>query len=83
MKPPDREQMEKFLKACSSPGNIFYAGVGSQTNKNPYNFSLKKHSKEAQKKANSQRLREQEEIERRILEGTEVEEWLGSSPQRS
>ncbi len=48
--PPGRESMEGAIQAakCGSPGNIFF---GSKT----FSFSLKKHSKAAQKKANSQR----------------------------
>jgi hypothetical protein len=42
--------MEKVIKAaCGSPGNIFYSQGG--VSKSGFSFSLKKHSKAAQKKA--------------------------------
>ncbi|TNV84843.1 hypothetical protein FGO68_gene1746 [Halteria grandinella] len=81
--PPNRESMENVIKAAigtQSPGNIFYSQAQQQTNL--YSFSNKKQPKDQNVKAQTQRARqEQEEIERRILAGTEVEEWLGS-PQR-
>ena len=80
--------MEGVIKAtCGSPGGIFFAGF---TNKS-YNYSMKKNSKGSKNKKSSSRsgvvfseedpevYDEQETIlQNRILNGTEVEEWLES-----
>lgn len=69
---PDRDRMESaIIAACGSPGGIFF-GSG----KHAFSFSLKKQTKLIQKKAIQQQNQEQEELERRILGGTEVEDWL-------